>query len=228
MPRPNARLPADESYPSESAGVADPERHGLTGRGTVNEIDPVGPTAIFSPTPRIAPPPFGSASAGSESLVDVAAVAPDASDHDRDEASSGVRASVAILPSPLTEGARASQISRVKSAVRSAFDHRRSRLGRLWRIPRPHARFRSDHSKARAANAAPDSRCRAREVQVESLRCSWNSRREGRRISWLGPSALAQQCVTSSQVSTDREVNPPDAHDGTGGVTQEVRARMRP
>src|SRR6059058_4812446 len=64
-PKPKAPLPAPESYESDNCGPK-PERPGLVAMGTVMEPVPVtGLAANFSPTPRIAPPPFGRAIAGS-------------------------------------------------------------------------------------------------------------------------------------------------------------------
>src|SRR5690348_11420087 len=64
QPSPKGPLPAPESYVSVSCGPK-PDRPGLVKMGTV--IDPVpvtGLAANFSPMPRIAPPPFGSDTAG--------------------------------------------------------------------------------------------------------------------------------------------------------------------
>src|SRR5215217_5266579 len=64
QPMPNGPLPAPESYDSWSCGPK-LDRPGLAGIGSVNVPVPVAAFAEnFSPMPRIAPPPFGSAIAG--------------------------------------------------------------------------------------------------------------------------------------------------------------------
>src|SRR5216684_6342768 len=66
QPNPKGPLPEPESYVSESCGPK-PERPGDAAMGTDIEPVPVtGFAANFSPTPRIAPPPFGSDIAGAE------------------------------------------------------------------------------------------------------------------------------------------------------------------
>src|SRR5690349_11315714 len=60
QPKPNAPLPAPESYERESCGP-NPDRPGLVAIGTDIEPVPVtGFAANFSPIPRMAPPPLGS------------------------------------------------------------------------------------------------------------------------------------------------------------------------
>lgn len=71
QPMPNGPLPEPESYESSSFGPKS-DRAGLAGIGIVKFPVPVtGLAANFSPMPRIAPPPFGSAIAGG---VEVAAL----------------------------------------------------------------------------------------------------------------------------------------------------------
>ena len=62
QPSPNGPLPEPESYASDSFGPK-PERPGEVMIGTIIEPVPVtGLAANFSPMPRMAPPPLGSAS----------------------------------------------------------------------------------------------------------------------------------------------------------------------
>src|SRR6476619_2456477 len=67
QPKPNGPLPAPESYERESCGPK-PDRPGLVAIGTDMEPVPVtGLAANFSPMPRTAPPPLGSAKVGAAS-----------------------------------------------------------------------------------------------------------------------------------------------------------------
>jgi hypothetical protein len=96
-------LPPPESYESANCGPND-ARPGLTAIGIV--IDPVPVTALaenFSPMPRIAPPPFGNATAGATNALfppRSRAVSPPSEDGDSGDAGAAVAGDADVTWNP--------------------------------------------------------------------------------------------------------------------------------